>query len=210
MAQHRVVARFAYQGLISTYVDGVQVSVLKNSLPDPAADWPSVMDSVDTSEPITLGNDVTGAYKIQGGYDIDDVGIWNRALARTEAESIYTAAQAGHSFDVAGAPTILISVALVSGHAVISYSGGTLPCRSLALRAVERGRQRQSAFLFHHPNRSGPILSCSSVAGCVGMFSVSTTAGVGFHSRACRAPEGGGGRKSGLNAFSLTCRHGAL
>src|SRR5208283_1072821 len=97
---HNIVlsAQFAYQGFISTYVDGVLDSVIQNSVPDPSGDWPSVMDSVDTSEPITLGNDVTGAYKVQGGYDIDDVGIWNRALSRTEAESIYTAAQAGHSF----------------------------------------------------------------------------------------------------------------
>jgi hypothetical protein len=85
------------------------------------------LDSIDTTNGIYLGQDSTGTYPgngTGGAYDLDDVGLWNRALAPTEAESIYAAGQSGQSFDVVGPVNMAITPS--AGGPLILWPAGTL------------------------------------------------------------------------------------
>jgi hypothetical protein len=95
-------------------VDGVEVY----------ASPTGALDDLDTGNGIYLGQDTSGTYPISGAYDLDDVGIWNRALARTEAESIYTSGQSGHSFDAAG--PVQIAITPSTGGPLLLWPAGTL------------------------------------------------------------------------------------
>jgi hypothetical protein len=94
---HNVVISFDMASLTAnTYVDGVLVD--SRSI--------AGIGSLDTGSGIYLGSDPTGGYNPQKAplwYNIDDVGIWRRALSRAEAESIYLVGQNyGVSFDTYG------------------------------------------------------------------------------------------------------------
>src|SRR6202034_1949830 len=55
--------------------------------------------NIDVPTGATIGQDPTGLYGESGDFDIDDLGVWNRALTPLEAGSIYAAARAnGLSF----------------------------------------------------------------------------------------------------------------
>jgi hypothetical protein len=59
-----------------------------------------------TGNALTLGQDPTGAYGA-GAFDLDDVGIWRRALDPAEAQTIYQVGNSyGRSFDTYG-PVVL-------------------------------------------------------------------------------------------------------
>jgi hypothetical protein len=76
----------------SVYVDGAL-----------AGTWSIVgLGTMDYGNSITLGQDPTGFYTVNGAYTLDDVGMWKRALTSYEAVSIYGAGQANESFDVYG------------------------------------------------------------------------------------------------------------
>jgi hypothetical protein len=84
-----------------TYVDGVRVHSISvvvradTSLSQPAA--------------VNIGQDATGHYAESGEVDIDDLGVWRRALSPSEAGCVYLAAKSyGLSFDSYGPVTILI------------------------------------------------------------------------------------------------------
>jgi hypothetical protein len=74
---------------------------------------------------ITIGQDPTGNYGT-ATFDLDDLGIWRRALGAYEAQSIYAAAQnsAPQSFDVYG-PVKLI-VVQSAGQVIFAWQAGTL------------------------------------------------------------------------------------
>jgi hypothetical protein len=72
---------------------------------------------------ITIGQDPTGNYGA-ATFDLDDVGIWRRAVSRYEAAGIYAAAQSGASFDVT--TPVRVYVNHVDGNVDISWQAGTL------------------------------------------------------------------------------------
>ena len=73
---------------------------------------------------ITIGQDPTGDYGSEV-FDLDDVGIWRRALAPYEAASVYGAAQnSGESFDVYG--PVKVSVNRVGANIDVNWQAGTL------------------------------------------------------------------------------------
>jgi hypothetical protein len=111
---HNIVLTASFASNITTYVDGVQVFVTPTG----------PLDSVDTGSGIYLGQDPTGTYAVSGAYDLDDVGIWNRVLAPTEAESIYVAGQSGRSFDVSG--PVKLAITPSAGGLLILWPAGTL------------------------------------------------------------------------------------
>jgi hypothetical protein len=116
---HQVVMVVSYFGdAVTNYVDGVCVEV------SPLGP----LTSVDTSGPIVIGQDASGTYSSFAGasaeYDIDDVGIWARALSQIEAESIYPAGQYGQSFDAYG-PVILTIQPMPTG-VIVLWPAGTL------------------------------------------------------------------------------------
>src|ERR1044071_6760659 len=57
-------------GLANTYIDGLLVE--SRSI--------AGLGSLDTGNPITLGQDPTGHYPIDGFFGLDDLGFWQRAL----------------------------------------------------------------------------------------------------------------------------------
>lgn len=92
--------------------------------------------ALDTGEPITIGQDPTGAYPESGEATLDDIGVWNRALTPEEVIQIYSAgSNAGRSFDTVGPPRITMS--RTGANITINFSSGTLlQADSLAPDAV--------------------------------------------------------------------------
>ena len=101
--------------LASSYVDGALVD--SASL--------TGLGTLVTGSALTLGQDPTGAYNNGGAFDVDDVGIWRRALTPTEAETIYMVGNTyGRTFDTYG-PVVL--TLRRSGTAMeLSWQAGTL------------------------------------------------------------------------------------
>ena len=62
----------------------------------------AVPSNVDTGLPAVIGQDPTGQYKETGSADIDDLGVWRRALTPLEAASIYLAGTNHVSFTGSG------------------------------------------------------------------------------------------------------------
>ena len=84
-----------------TYVDGVRVHSISVVLRADA--------TVDQPEAVNIGQDATGRYAESGEVDIDDLGVWRRALSPSEAEDVFLAAKNyGLSFDSYGPVNILI------------------------------------------------------------------------------------------------------
>src|SRR5438309_5796863 len=63
-------------------MDGKKV----DSRPDGAA------GDLNTGNSVSIGQDPTGSYPESGAYDIDDLGVWRRALTPLDVTGIYMAA----------------------------------------------------------------------------------------------------------------------
>jgi len=79
---------FSRTGNGITYLDGVEV----NSLSVAAA------GNMNNPNPAMIGQDPTGQYPENGSADIDDLGVFLRALSPLEARGLYVAATNGASF----------------------------------------------------------------------------------------------------------------
>ena len=90
-----------------------------------ASSWSIVgLGSLNPGNLITIGQDPTGNYGSET-FDIDDVGIWRRALTGYEAAGVYGAAQrSGESFDVYG--PVKVSVSQVGINLDLNWQAGTL------------------------------------------------------------------------------------
>ena len=112
---HQLVAVFdRNSGNGSSFVDGVKVD--SRSI--------ATLGSLITTYTLTLGQDPTGIYGVSGAFDLDDVGIWRRALSEYEAESIYAAGQVNESFDIYG--PVKVHVYNVGANVDVSWQAGTL------------------------------------------------------------------------------------
>lgn len=110
---HHIVATFGRDDATAvTYIDGVPVD--SHSI--------AGLGNLDLATGVVLGQDPSLAYGVDGSFDIDDVGIWRRALTQYEAEAIYQVGQAGRSFDTYG-PVKLTVNATSSGLELIWQSG---------------------------------------------------------------------------------------
>jgi len=73
---------------------------------------------------ITIGEDPTGNYG-SATFDLDDLGIWRRALTAYDAASIYAAAHvSGQSFNVYG--PVQVSVKQTGRNVDVNWPAGTL------------------------------------------------------------------------------------
>jgi len=85
----------------------------------------AALGDLETGEPVTIGQDPTGMYNVTGAFDLDDLGIWRRALSGYEVLSIYTAAQnSNESFDVYG--PVNLSIAPNGLQVILAWQAGTL------------------------------------------------------------------------------------
>jgi hypothetical protein len=76
---------------IITYLDGVAAGYVVAGGSSIAA-----AGNIDTGRPATIGQDPTGKYRESGSADMDDLGVWRRALTALEASSIYMAGVSNH------------------------------------------------------------------------------------------------------------------
>jgi len=121
---HHLVFSIDRTGTGVTYFDGQPVD---------ARDETGVGDLNNSGATVNIGNDTTGVYpwsKIGGTHaeaDIDDLGIWRRALSPYECESIYLVGQNyGRSFDAAAPVTVTLGLQRVGAALQLNWTSGTL------------------------------------------------------------------------------------
>jgi hypothetical protein len=110
-------------GSVTTYLDGGPAHYTKN-----AGTTLSAAGNIDTTSPTIVGQDPTGIYGEEGAFNIDDLGIWRKALSPLEAASIYAAAAfSGLSFTntATSLPSLTIAAA-AGGKVVVTWPLGTL------------------------------------------------------------------------------------
>lgn len=90
---HHLVHTASRSANCTTYLDGTQVD--SQSI--------VVAGNTDNSNAATIGQDPTGAYPVTADADIDDLGVWRRALSPLEVSGIYLA---GASNSVSFAPPV--------------------------------------------------------------------------------------------------------
>ena len=115
---HHLLFSFDRSASGNTYLDGKLVD--SRSV--------TVVGNLDTGKATNIGQDPTGKYGEPGSADLDDIGVWNRALTPLEAAGIYLAASVnGVSFEnkTTSGP---IAIALTTdGKVQLSWpAGGTL------------------------------------------------------------------------------------
>jgi hypothetical protein len=77
-------------GMANSYVDGALIN--SRSI--------AAVGNLSSGSVLTIGQDPTGIYGANGAMELDDIGIWRRALTTLEAEAIYIVGQNnGRSFD---------------------------------------------------------------------------------------------------------------
>lgn len=112
---HSLVHAVDRTGNAVTYLDGVNVNET----------YAGSVGNLDTGLPTNLGQDGVGLYPEQGSADLDDVGMWRRALTAYEAQSIYSVAQNyGKSFDTYGPVSLTINK--VGASLELIWQAGTL------------------------------------------------------------------------------------
>jgi hypothetical protein len=114
---HSVVSTFDRGGMAFTYLDGVMVD---------ARPINTFTDDIDSGNPINIGQVGTASYgpNVKFGADVDDLGVWRRALSPVEAQSIYLAAQNGVSFDTYG--PVILSIRKAGNDIELIWQAGTL------------------------------------------------------------------------------------
>jgi hypothetical protein len=124
-------------GYVSTYVDGglvnQNVMVVQGNIDTDMLQLSNEqgVPTAQTSFQVNIGQDGTGVYHDQGsayniGANIDDLGIWRRALTAGEALAIYNAGQAGKDLSqavVGPGGDLTISIGKQGGSWIITYSG---------------------------------------------------------------------------------------
>jgi hypothetical protein len=100
----------------SSYLDGVLM-----------AQTPiTALGNIDNGGPVVIGQDPTGLYPEAGGFMLDDIGLWRRALSALEVAQIESAGRtAGRSFDTV-ASTVTLTISRSGSSLTISWPSGTL------------------------------------------------------------------------------------
>jgi len=124
---HHLLYSFDRSGLGITYLDGEEV--------DATLDIGS--GDLDTGSPANIGQDPTGTYAETGEADVDDLGIWKRALSAYEAWTIHHVGTTySASFDSSAIPaTANVAITLQAqpdGTAALYWAAGHLQSSSKA------------------------------------------------------------------------------
>ncbi|HRY46495.1 MAG TPA: immunoglobulin domain-containing protein [Candidatus Paceibacterota bacterium] len=119
---HHIVVTFKRSGNAVSYVDGAQVDSRSLTVDQNNVDTPAEMAT-------NIGQDGTGAYgPAFTDADMDDIGIWRRALTPQEVAAIHTAGLAGKDLStVSMGPSDLgsLSYALSGGNLTLTWTAGT-------------------------------------------------------------------------------------
>ncbi len=83
--------------------------------------------TVSTGAPATIGQDPQGDYPERGSADIDELGVWRRALTPLEAASVYMAGVAKLGFENGQVAEVEVSVeTTANGEVKLTWPSGTL------------------------------------------------------------------------------------
>ncbi len=118
-AWHHLVHVFDRKAGNVNYLDGVAVKFEKQAGTSATA----ATASIDTGGPMSIGQDPTGTYGESGSGNIDDLGIWKKALTAIEAASLYMAGNGNLSFT--GAPFTLSSTQ-VGNNLTLTWTVGVI------------------------------------------------------------------------------------
>jgi len=101
---HHLVHVFDRQaGTFETYLDGLVNHGFKD-----AGSTLLGAGNIDSGLPANIGQDPSGLYGETGEADIDDLGVWKKALTSLEAASIYVAAASNHLSYVSAPITLTV------------------------------------------------------------------------------------------------------
>ena len=112
---HHLVHTFNRTGSAITYLDGLQADARSMT----------TAGNLDNANAVNIGQDPVGNYAEDGNYDIDDLGIWKKALTPLEAASIYIAG-ASNSVSFVSAPGTFVLESLPGGLIRLSWNVGVL------------------------------------------------------------------------------------
>lgn len=113
---HHLLFSFNRTGSGVTYLDGkvVDSRVI------------STVGDLDTATATVIGQDPSGKYPESGEADVDDMGIWKRALTPLEAAAIYLAGSVnGKSFNGNGGTATLAITTTVDGKVSLTWTAGS-------------------------------------------------------------------------------------
>jgi hypothetical protein len=111
-AWHHLVHSFTRSGNGITYLDGVQVHSLAIN----------GVGNLTTANPASIGQDPSGLYSETGSADIDDLGVWKRALTPFESKTLYVAGTNSVTF-----VDITPSIAMLPGNTIsVTWQSGVL------------------------------------------------------------------------------------
>jgi hypothetical protein len=115
---HHVVHIVDRSADVTTWVDGVKV----HSKSIAGLDF-----NLDTGLEVVIGQDANGTYAEAGAFEMDDLGVWRRALTDFEAQAIHLVGnQYGRSFDVAPPTEVIVSFSVDGSNLVLGWTSGTL------------------------------------------------------------------------------------
>ncbi len=107
-----------------TYLDGVVSPFTREGTTSTVL---SAAGDINTGAAATIGQDPLGQYGEKGSADIDDLGVWRRALTPLEAASIYVAAARNKLSYVGGPTTLTLTIETTTNKLVkLSWTAGTL------------------------------------------------------------------------------------
>ena len=106
---------------VATYLDGAQVD----------SEAISFIGNINNNNAATIGQDPTGVYPVAAQADLDDLGVWRRALTPLEVSGIYLAGATNHvSFAPPVNPLVRAALQIVQvspgQYQIIWTGGGTL------------------------------------------------------------------------------------
>ena len=103
---------------VTTYVDGEKVH---------AKSIAGLEFNPDTGLPINIGQGANSDYAVGGVFEMDDLGVWRRALSEFEAQAIYVVGNGyGRSFDTEGPATVTLGCERTAAGIVLTWSAGIL------------------------------------------------------------------------------------
>lgn len=115
---HHVVHIVDRSADVTTWVDGVKVH---------AKSIAGIDFNLDTGLAVVIGQDANGTYAEAGSFEMDDLGIWRRALTDFEAQAIHVVgSQFNRSFDVAPPTEVVVTVSVLDGNLILGWTSGTL------------------------------------------------------------------------------------
>lgn len=107
-----------------TYLDGIVSQFTREGTTSTTL---SAAGDIDTGAAATIGQDPSGRYGELGSADIDDLGVWRRALTPLEAAAIYVAAASNQLSFVGGPTTFTLAIETTANKLVkLSWTAGTL------------------------------------------------------------------------------------